>query len=1027
MKVAFLCVLLVGRFFLNVAGEDTVTFCIKATSTSNCSTDRSCQRCESLQYYFDTINATINPLHHLTMVFMPGPHSAHINKQLVVTVPILHMTGNGKANVTIRYSCDPYKHMHCGIFFKTKNISLINLTLLNWPRIGIDTIRLAMKNCNLLVHNVGLLVSNASRAILKNCTFCDIGVYSIELWNTTATFEHCQLHNSWLYSVKSNVIVRGDTEFCDCNDSALYLESSNITLFDRVLFANNTGLYGGTMFLYSSTMSIEAGAVVMFSNNLAFNCGGAIDLYLSNLYISEGASLIFINNSAYNKGGAVYVQPGITSDVIISDDLDYKCFHHLVNCNKTTTTTYISFINNSATYGGDDVYGASLHDCSFRKECSAPVIVNSKGMSSTSSDPSRVCLCDRSGMPQCNDMYLRKNLHPGETFTIAAVIVGWDFGTTTGIVYANYFPNSMDVELDSKSLSGHVISNVKKCVNISYSLFSSHTPVNVTMYVTAVRMASQTALQYIPPCTEKICNHTTPLFFNISLLPCPPGFTLINKVCDCYLHTILFDDCSVSDGTGYFSWSTNAWVNVTSDRILYNMHCPIDYCNMTKLPNLDLLDYPDSQCEFHRARTLCGGCRKNYSLAIGSSRCISCPDNNNLSLLLFFAAAGFLLVFFISALNLTVTDGMINGLIFYANIVWTDHTITFNRNNIYLKVFIAWLNLDFGIESCFVSGLNAFWKTWLEFVFPFYTAGLFVIGLTYSSTLSKLFGDRSVPTLATLLFLSYVKLLRTTIKSLELASLTSYPDNVTVYVWFVDGNLEYGKLPHITLLIASIACLLLLWLPYTMLLLLMQWVRRLPNSKISKWITQYKPLFDAYFAPLKDKHQYWFGVLLLVQGMLLLISSITANLNPAVSPFLLLVTVLCLFWYTNYSKVYKKKSVLILESAFFVNLIILVGGMLYIDLSKREMLVNISLSLAFVKFCGIVLWNVILSIMLCLRGQKKAQNTHDDKRQKIKRPSKRNRDIKVNNYVEGDVFRDSVLEDTPLLINDYESDKDGTY
>ena len=105
---------------------------------------------------------------------------------------------------------------------------------------------------------------------------------------------------------------------------------------------------------------------------------------------------------------------------------------------------------------------------------------------------------------------------------------------------------------------------------------------------------------------------------------------------------------------------------------------------------------------------------------------------------------------------------MINGLIFYANIVWAYRSVMLEEGDripIYLNVFLAWLNLDFGIESCFCRGLNAFWKTWLQYLFPFYTAGLFIIGLRYSSKLSKLFGNRSVPTLATLLFLSYAKLL----------------------------------------------------------------------------------------------------------------------------------------------------------------------------------------------------------------------------------------------------------------------------
>ena len=54
----------------------------------------------------------------------------------------------------------------------------------------------------------------------------------------------------------------------------------------------------------------------------------------------------------------------------------------------------------------------------------------------------------------------------------------------------------------------------------------------------------------------------------------------------------------------------------------------------------------------------------------------------------------------------------------------------------FLKGFISWLNLDFAIETCFVSGLNAYWKTWLQFVFPFYIwalAGLIVLICRYST------------------------------------------------------------------------------------------------------------------------------------------------------------------------------------------------------------------------------------------------------------------------------------------------------
>ena len=116
---------------------------------------------------------------------------------------------------------------------------------------------------------------------------------------------------------------------------------------------------------------------------------------------------------------------------------------------------------------------------------------------------------------------------------------------------------------------------------------------------------------------------------------------------------------------------------------------------------------------------------------------------------------------------------MVNGLIFYSNIAWTYKEIllytrdgyvydraSYTDNPVlgFLKVFIAWVNLEFGIETCFVKGLTAFWKTWLQFLFPLYIlsiTGLIILAARYSSRLTKLFGNRAVPLLATLFLLSY--------------------------------------------------------------------------------------------------------------------------------------------------------------------------------------------------------------------------------------------------------------------------------
>jgi len=59
--------------------------------------------------------------------------------------------------------------------------------------------------------------------------------------------------------------------------------------------------------------------------------------------------------------------------------------------------------------------------------------------------------------------------------------------------------------------------------------------------------------------------------------------------------------------------------------------------------------------------------------------------------------------------NLTVSMGTINGLIFYANIVRVNNANFFLKTlglkvfQQVLAVFIAWLNLEVGIETCFFT------------------------------------------------------------------------------------------------------------------------------------------------------------------------------------------------------------------------------------------------------------------------------------------------------------------------------------
>ena len=57
----------------------------------------------------------------------------------------------------------------------------------------------------------------------------------------------------------------------------------------------------------------------------------------------------------------------------------------------------------------------------------------------------------------------------------------------------------------------------------------------------------------------------------------------------------------------------------------------------------------------------------------------------------------------LTMLNLTVSNGAINGIVFYANMIQANQALFYTQNNhisSILRYFIAWLNLDIGIEIC---------------------------------------------------------------------------------------------------------------------------------------------------------------------------------------------------------------------------------------------------------------------------------------------------------------------------------------
>ena len=287
-------------------------------------------------------------------------------------------------------------------------------------------------------------------------------------------------------------------------------------------------------------------------------------------------------------------------------------------------------------------------------------------------------------------------------------------------------------------------------------------------------------------------------------------------------------------------------------------------------------------------------------------------------------------------------------------------------------MFIAWLNLDLGIETCFFVGLDAYSRTWLQFVFPIYIwvlVGIVIYLADVTTTFARFIGRTNpVAVLATLFLLSYTKLLRTILAAFSFTAL-DYPGDESRLVWLYDGNIGYldkhdGK--HIILFIVSLLVFLFVFLPYTLLLLCGQWILRKLQLR---WLSSTKQLYlkaflDAYYAPFNDKHCYWTGLLLLLRSFIVLLSTLINIENPQ-DPFVSLAVLqgivsgmLLWAWFTE--SLYKKWYLNILEASFIFNLMILIGGTYQIRLSggNQDALAYTSVTIAFATFIGLVIISV---------------------------------------------------------------------
>ena len=445
--------------------------------------------------------------------------------------------------------------------------------------------------------------------------------------------------------------------------------------------------------------------------------------------------------------------------------------------------------------------------------------------------------------------------------------------------------------------------------------------------------------------------------FYINFYSCPPGFVQLNGACACdpllSSELLSITTCDITHQT--ILRPANTWLSaitiISSHQYHISPHCPLQYC----LPYSSQLNFstPNSQCQFNRSGLLCGQCQQGLSTVFGSSQCQHCNSNYYLFLIIPFAIAGLVLVLLLFTLNLTITDGDINGFILYVNIISINSHVFFPVNHSIQPsyTFVSIANLDLGIETCFYNGMDDYAKMWLQLVFPTYLifiATSLIIASRHSTRIQRITARRALPVLSTLFLLTYTKILHTVSSVLfYYSTITHLPSKHTRLVWAVDATVP---LFGVRFTFLFIACLILF-----LILLLLNAVLIFTKTFLQfSLVSRFQLMINAFQGPHKYKYYYWTGVQLVIRAVFFGLSALDRNINLTIGVILLVINMVA---QTDVVP-FKKKAKHYNELSFLLNLLIIYT----LSFGDHEVGVNIMITIGAVQLVIIIIYHIITNV-----------------------------------------------------------------
>ena len=732
---------------------------------------------------------------------------------------------------------------------------------------------------------------------------------------------------------------------------------------------------------------------VTIRNNIGYSGGGMLICQNAILYLKPRATLNIESNYANHSGGGILVESECSQS-------KPPCFYQLAAMDpQEYDSIQINLINNTANYAGDQLFGGDIDYCYMIQSSNHSEAFNNSlavyqkifhilpnvtvpyhMKSSVTSMPRRVCFYQQTttGVDiNCTSKLPNQNSYPGETFTIPVAIVGQLNGLVPGIVGTEFKLIQQDNSLESHQRIQRIDSIQRE---LTYTVYSSDR--NVTLLLTVLQSVDESVLIHIPKVDE--------VKIHVHLKECPFGFELGKSKPSCVCNTLFRDKthvlCNITKHSIFRPSQT--WLGYYEEdgtaMVAFSKYCPLDYCKKTDIwiptdrNNID----QDLQCHFNRTGLLCGQCPHGMSATLSDSTCRVHCSNYDLVEVILFLGLGIVVIAVLMLLNITITQGTISGVIFYANIIHIHKSIFFEDNTLKpLKIVVSWINMDSGISACLYKGMDSYTKAWLQYTSPMYLwllTALIIYFSKKSNRVMKLVGKNAVKILATIILLSYTKLIQATITSLHYLRLdvfnTTSKEISEIKRWYSDASVKYLEGKHIPLFLVGVF-FGTVSLMFTMSLLCIQYLQKVSHFRLFIWVVKLKPFFDAYTGPFSFHARFWTGLLLLMRLLLSIVTSVNflgVEILNVIATVFVLTILLVLAWIVR-PGIYRKWTLDLLECSFLLNLLLLCIGTVFIEYVhdrsdvepmhlQQHLLTAISTSIAVATTCGIVLYHIWLSV-----------------------------------------------------------------